>query len=82
MPIRRDLTNQQGRVTRLSNPITKEGVSNAHCARSAVGCILGIASKGNQISLSAGNLDISLGTVGLLPITMPNKTAYLLSCML
>jgi hypothetical protein len=59
MPIRRDLTNQKERVTRLSNPITKEEASNVHFARNVVGCILGIAFTGNQVALSAGNLDMS-----------------------
>jgi hypothetical protein len=89
LPIRKDLTKQQGGVIRLSNPITKEGASNAHRAKSMVGCILGITSTGNQIALSAGNLDISQGIVGFLLTTKPTRIAqrdkepqHLLECML
>jgi hypothetical protein len=89
MPIRKYLTNQQGRVISFHNCITKEGASNAHCARSVVGCIMGIASTGNQVATSAGNLDISQGIGGILPTTKPTRTTqrdkeaqHLLECML
>jgi hypothetical protein len=75
MPIRKGLTNQQGGIISLSNPITKEGASNAHHAKSVVGCIMGIASMGNQFATSVGNLDISQGIVGILPTTKPTRTA-------
>jgi hypothetical protein len=75
MQIRKGLTNQQGGVISLSNPITKEGASNDHRARSVVGCITGIASTGNQSATIAGNLDILQGIVGILPTTKPTRTA-------
>ena len=89
MPIRKDLTNQHGGVIRLSNHIAKEGVSNAHRARSVVGCILGIASTGNQATSSTGNLDILQVIVRILLTTKPTRIAQrdkepqrLLECML
>ena len=75
MPIRKDLANQWGGVIHLSNRITKEGASNAHRARSVVGCILGIASTGNQAASSVENLDILQGIVGILLTTKPTRTA-------
>jgi hypothetical protein len=89
MPIRKGLINQQGGAISLNNHITKEGASNAHRARSVVGCIMGTASTGNQSATGARNLDISQGIVGILPTIKPTRTAqrdkepqHLLECML